>query len=83
MNQSTNSHLHYVIMDKAACDWLVGRGGGLCGYDGGGPGNGVGHADLANEPAQYTAVGTNPQNGCNASGRLLYSPSKFINQHHF
>lgn len=78
MNQSTNSHLHYVIMDKIACDHVAAVGGGLCGYDGGGSGNGVGHADLVNEPAQYTAVGTNPQNGCNVSGKLFYSPSKFI-----
>jgi hypothetical protein len=54
----------------------------MCGYDGGGPSN-VGHADLVNEPYQYVAVGTNPQNGCNIAGRTFISPSKFINNNHF
>lgn len=83
MNQGGNTHLHYVVMNERACDEVANRGGALCGYDGGGPGNGVGHSDLANEPYQYTAIGTNPYNYCNISSHDFISPSKFIDDHHF
>ncbi|MEM9492169.1 MAG: hypothetical protein AAGC55_23685, partial [Myxococcota bacterium] len=71
-----------VFMTESACNTVTARGGRLCGYDGGGPGNGVGHDDLVNEPHRYTAIGSDP-NGCSIAGHEFISPSKFIDQNHF
>jgi murein DD-endopeptidase MepM/ murein hydrolase activator NlpD len=83
---SSNTHLHYVLLDEAYCAFAAstgtapGSGSGVCGYDSGGD-NGLDWTDLAAEPFSYTAVA----DACGASafaGGLL-SPTQFIEQHHF
>jgi hypothetical protein len=76
---SSNTHLHYVLLDKAYCDYAASTGtanwsgSGVCGYDHGGS-HGV--SDLSNEPASYTAVSDNCGAWQFASG--LLSPTKYV-----
>ena len=82
LDQGTNSHLHYFIAPKPLCDHIAGwNGGGACGYDGSNGVAGLGHADLAHEPASYAPSGTNA--GCSLAGYTLYAPHTFIDAHHF
>lgn len=80
LDQSGNSHLHYVMLSKQLCDASAAASGALiCGYDGTQGFNGV--TDLGNEPAVYTALPNVCQNQNYPDGFL--SPSKFIDAHHF
>jgi murein DD-endopeptidase MepM/ murein hydrolase activator NlpD len=75
-----NSHLHYVLLSQALCDASDAANGALvCGYDDTPGPNGI--VDLDSEPAVYTSVGDvcGDQNYPDA----FYSPSKFIDAHHF
>jgi hypothetical protein len=82
LDQGTNSHVHYFIAPKPLCDHIAGwNGGGACGYDGTNGVPGLGHADLANEPASYMPSGTN--GGCSLAGYTIYAPHAFIDAHHF
>jgi hypothetical protein len=80
LDQQGNSHLHYVLLSPALCDASAQANGALiCGYDGTPGPNGV--EDLASEPAVYTAL----PNVCANQNYpdAFYSPSKFIDAHHF
>lgn len=80
LDQSGNSHLHYVLLSKQLCDASAAAGGALvCGYDGTQGFNGV--TDLSNEPAVYTAL-PNVCGNQNYPDAFL-SPTKFIDAHHF
>lgn len=80
LDQSGNSHLHYVMLGMQLCDASAAANGALiCGYDGTSAFNGV--TDLSNEPAVYTAL----PNVCGNEDYpdAFLSPSKFIDAHHF
>ncbi len=80
LDQSGNSHLHYVMLAMNLCDASANAGGALvCGYDGTAGFNGV--TDLSNEPAVYTALANVCANQ-NYPDAFL-SPTKFIDAHHF
>jgi hypothetical protein len=78
---SSNTHLHYVLLNKAYCDYAASTGtanwsgSGVCGYDHGGP-NGVGWSDLSTEPPRYTPV-SDSCGGWQFTDGLL-SPSKYV-----
>lgn len=79
----SNTHLHYVLLSKALCDYAASSGatsGGsaVCGYDAGGPSS---VSDLSNEPYYYTAVADACADHNYVDGFI--SPSQFIIDHHF
>lgn len=75
-----NSHLHYVLLSQALCDASDAADGALvCGYDDTPGPNGI--VDLDTEPAVYTSVGD--VCGDHNYPDAFYSPSKFIDAHHF
>lgn len=80
LDQQGNSHLHYVLLAPDLCAASAAASGALiCGYDGTQGYNGV--DDLGNEPAVYTAL----PNVCGNENypNAFYSPTKFIDAHHF
>ncbi len=80
LDQQGNSHLHYVLLAPDLCAASAAANGALiCGYDGTQGYNGV--DDLSNEPAVYTAL----PNVCGNENYpdAFYSPTKFIDAHHF
>lgn len=74
---SSNSHLHYVVLSADLCAASAAASGALvCGYDQGGA-NGV--EDLATEPARYTSAGD--VCGTEKYPDAFLSPSQFIAAH--
>jgi murein DD-endopeptidase MepM/ murein hydrolase activator NlpD len=77
---SANSHLHYVLLSPTLCAASAAASGALiCGYDSTSGPNGI--TDLSNEPATYTSVGD--VCGDHNYPDAFYSPTKFIDAHHF
>ena len=74
------SHLHYVLLSAELCAASDAANGALvCGYDNtSGP---TGVTNLSNEPAVYTSVGD--PCGDHNYPNAFYSPSQFIQAHHF
>lgn len=81
---SRNTHLHYVMLSGAYCDFVARTGtedfsgSGVCGYDKA-PVHDLGWMDVDGAPETYTAV----EDNCGAwrfEGGLI-SPSKFIEAH--
>jgi murein DD-endopeptidase MepM/ murein hydrolase activator NlpD len=74
---SSNSHLHYVVLSRDLCDASAAASGALvCGYDQGGESSAV---DLATEPARYTSAGD--VCGTQQYPDAFLSPSQFIAGH--
>lgn len=72
---STNTHLHYVLLNEGLCDASANAGGTLvCAYDGA-------VTDLTPEPFSYQPV--NDSCGAWQHGQAYISPSQFIDANHF
>lgn len=72
---SSNTHLHYVLLNEGLCDASASASGSLiCGYD-------TATTSLSPEPYSYQSF----QDNCYASqyGEAFISPSQFIDDHHF